>query len=120
MRVISQSGKTDLPYENFVIGITSDNVIVATRDVASPPEKLFHSVIAKYSTEEKAIKAMEMLREAHSKGIYIEYPKIDENKIAKDDDLSLWNAQTFTKFYPEGYYRPCKIFQFPADNEIEV
>jgi hypothetical protein len=120
MRVISQDGRIDIPYENFVVGITNDNYIVASRNIADPPGVFAQSTIAKYSTREKAIKAMEMLREAYDVGIHISFPKIDESKIAKDDDLSLWNAHTLAKFSPEGYYKPCKFFQFPKDDEIEV
>lgn len=32
MRIISQNGVVDAPYENFVFSITKDNCIVATRD----------------------------------------------------------------------------------------
>jgi hypothetical protein len=95
MRVISQDGKEDFPYENFVIGITNDNVIVATRDVESPPEKLFHSVIASYSNEEKAIKAMELLRAC--------YQHSEEHKHCG-----------------EVHYGVRFVFQFPQDDEIYV
>jgi hypothetical protein len=120
MRVISQSGYIDIPYEGTAITVGWSGDKGKYFIYGNGMFRNTHTELAEYSTEEKAIKAMEMLREVYSKGIYIEYPKIDENKISKDDDLSLWNAQTFTKFYPEGYYRPCKIFQFPADDEIEV
>lgn len=66
MRVISQSGKTDIPYENFVFSILNSSGgnygIVAVKNVAEPPEVFLNSLIATYSTESKAIKAMEMLR----------------------------------------------------------
>jgi hypothetical protein len=120
MRVISQSGTLDLPYENFVIGKTASNEIVAMKTVGDYPENVMASVIAKYSTEEKAIKAMEMLRETYDKGEYVRYPKISKVKSDKDDDLTIWNIQTLEKFFPKGYYEPCKVFQFPADDEIEV
>ena len=37
MRVISQDGVIDVPYENFVFGITKDNSIVAIRDTVARP-----------------------------------------------------------------------------------
>ena len=62
MRVISQDGKLDFPYENSVVFISlvdaSEIRIVAIGDDDNV-------VIAKYSTEEKAKKAMEMLRIAY-------------------------------------------------------
>ena len=58
MRVISQDGKLDFPYENSVVFISlvdaSEIRIVAIGDDDNV-------VIAKYSTEEKAKKAMEEL-----------------------------------------------------------
>ena len=62
MRVISQDGKLDFPYENSVVFI---NLVDAseTRIVAIGDDD--DVVIAKYSTEEKAKKAMEMLRIAY-------------------------------------------------------
>ena len=65
MRVISQDGRTDIPYENFVFGITKDNSIVAIRDTIARPSEIAHGVVATYSTEEKAKKAMEELRYAY-------------------------------------------------------
>jgi hypothetical protein len=67
MRVISQDGRTDIPYENFVFGITKDNSIVAIRDTIARPSEIAHGVVATYSTEEKAKKAMEMLRKEYQK-----------------------------------------------------
>ena len=69
MRVISQNGKFDLPYEDTVIHTEyfklEPRVVVAI----FKGEKY---TLGKYSTEEKAIKAMKMLREAwkFKTGIY--------------------------------------------------
>ena len=62
MRLISQDGKIDVPYEKVILGICDQNngqeyVIYAYHD---SPRPLF---IATYSTTDKALKAMEMLRE---------------------------------------------------------
>lgn len=73
MRVISQDGRTDIPYENFVFGITKDNSIVAIRDTIARPSEIAHGVVATYSTEEKAKKAMKMLREDYKKCIKCHY-----------------------------------------------
>lgn len=76
MRVISQDGRTDIPYENFVFGITKDNSIVAIRDTIARPSEIAHGVVATYSTEEKAKKAMEMLREEYQKYASQNYMKV--------------------------------------------
>ena len=86
MRIISQDGRTDIPYENFVFGITKDNSIVAIRDTIARPLEIVHGVVAKYSTEEKALKAMEMLREQYKKYVrtsvniygYFQFPAEEE------------------------------------------
>jgi hypothetical protein len=76
MRVISQDGRTDIPYENFVFGITKDNSIVAIRDTIARPSEIAHGVVATYSTEEKAKKAMEMLRKEYQKYASQNYMKV--------------------------------------------
>jgi hypothetical protein len=109
MRVISQSGTIDLPYENFVIGKTASNEIVAMKTVADSPGNVMASVIAKYSTEEKAIRAMKMLREEYQFGKK-EYLEKGRKPIEIDS----------TSFSINSYCVPSKVFQFPADDEIEV
>lgn len=89
MRVISQNGKSDIPYEYFAFSIVSNGnsySIIATKNIAEPPEVIMNSIFATYSTEEKAIKAMKMLREA-------------------------WKIET-------GIYHGNNIFQFPQDSEV--
>lgn len=69
MRVISQDGAIDVPYENFVFGIIEDNSIVAIRDTIARPSEIAQGVVATYSAAEKAKKSMEMLREQYKKYI---------------------------------------------------
>ena len=59
MRVISQNGKFDLPYENLAIFVEYENVIARFENE--------RYLLGQYSTEAKAIKAMEMLREQYSR-----------------------------------------------------
>lgn len=93
MRVISQDGTIDVPYEMVVIQKYKKAVYFLNRNLAGAEG--IDIKLAEYSTEAKAIKAMEMLREAFF-----------ENK----------HEET----YRDGtyYYSPC--FQFPQDDEIEV
>lgn len=123
MRIISQDGMIDVPYENFVFGITQDNYIVAIRDTVARPEELAKGAVAKYSTKAKAKKAMEMLREA-----YAGLPIVMQN-IEISEDV----AEMFQKLKKQGFCiqtadnEPSKVeyvnnryFQFPADDEVEV
>lgn len=95
MRVISQDGAVDVPYET-----SSFNMICA--ELVEPKRTniyCHHSSIgvaikiAEYSTKAKVIKAMEMLREA-------------------------WINETVE--FEDGIYHRNIIFQFPQDDEIEV
>lgn len=56
MRVISQHGNVDLPYEQIVVCYAMESVIALYNG-----EKY---ILGKYSSKEKSYKAMEMLREA--------------------------------------------------------
>lgn len=57
MRVISQHGNVDLPYEQLVVCHAMESVIALYNG-----EKY---VLGKYSSKEKAYKAMEMLRKSY-------------------------------------------------------
>lgn len=59
MRIISQNGKLDFPYENIVVEIM-DNVIVAYTPMTSPLR------MAQYKSQEKAEKAMQKLHDRYS------------------------------------------------------
>ena len=90
MRLISQDGMIDVPYEQAIIEYEA---------CERNGEDVFHIIfarttrntfpIARYSTEAKAIKAMEMLREEYLETVY-------------------------------DYRTRPKVFQFPKDEEIEV
>lgn len=107
MRVISQDGTIDVPYENFVFSILNSGGgygIVAVKNVAEPPEVFMNGLIATYSTKAKAIKAMEMLREK-----YLSRMKLDGG------------YDIVNKCYVQpNYWVLPKVFQFPQDDEIEV
>lgn len=91
MRIISQGGKIDLPYEQISISIDCDDerTIIAYAVSSGTIWEL-----AEYSKKEKAEKAMEMLRTEY--GNY---------KQAKSSEYY------FTFNYP-------KVFRFPQDSEV--
>ena len=97
MRIISQDGAIDIPYERFIISVNMQNqgeIIAWTGNNISDDECI---AMAIYSSSEKAQKAMEILREK-----YKDYAKAT-NK-----------SNFFTMFdYP-------KVFQFPQDEDVEV
>ena len=77
MRLISQDGKGDMPYEGFVFGCR-EGIIVATRDILGSPK----SVIAQYSSEEKAMKVMTYMQCDFAIGkLYFRFPKDEEVEV---------------------------------------
>lgn len=104
MRVISQGGEIDVPYDLFVFGITIDNRVTAIRDSVARPYECTNGFMAKYSTKEKALKAMEMLRTVY------------ESRMELDGGYD-----SVHKCYvqPNFWVLP-KVFQFPQDDEIEA
>lgn len=98
MRVVSQDGKIDIPYEMVAIQRFRTRIYFLNRNLTGTEELVNDIVLAEYSAEEKAIKAMEMLRE-----LYLLKTEVhsDYNNHHYKADLN-------------------KVFQFPQDNEIEV
>lgn len=76
MRVISQDGRVDMPYEKIAIYLSCEQIVTKHEET--------RYMLATYSTREKAIKAMEECR---------------------------WTWRKHNGFM---------IFQFPADDGIEV
>lgn len=102
MRVISQHGNVDLPYEQIVVCHAMENV------TALHNEKEY--VLGKYSSQEKAYKAMKMLRKVYENNVF--YHCIASSKRFEEVQRILSEEQ-FRKATTE-------YFQFPQDDEIEV
>ena len=122
MRAISQDGMQDIPYEKFVFTITKDNRIVATIGCTTSPEEAYFSTIAKYSTQEKAIKAMELLRSAF-KGIPVVFQNIEPSEEFKEllERTKMNGIITITDDKKSKIeYVNNVVFQFPKDEEVEV
>lgn len=102
MRVISQHGNVDLPYEQMVVCHAMESVIALYNG-----EKY---ILGKYSSKEKSYKAMEMLRE-HNEGV--NFLKTIINTEKGTQFVSVLPKTAFNKM-TQNY------FQFPQDDEIEV
>lgn len=103
MRIISQDSRIDLPYNRIMLCI--EGVLVTARNDGK------QYLIGKYSTEEKAIKAMEMCREQYAQS------ELNKDMIHKVADtlskISVSVIDDVRKQLSEKY-----LFQFPADDEI--
>lgn len=114
MRVISQDGTIDVPYEMVVIQRFEEDVYFLNRNLTGVEDLVSDIWLAKYSTETKAIKAMEMLREQYSR---IEIIKALASGTCKHMEESL-KPEEFKHILEK--YINMEVFQFPQDDEIEV
>ena len=121
MRVISQDGTIDIPYELSAVTI-GHKVDLSKFDINIRSKLLDERpcIVATYSTEEKAKKTMEMLRDTYQYGKRVAVPKFDESGIDKEDDITLYNTRLINDFFKGGTYVPTKVFQFPKDEDVEV
>lgn len=114
MRIISQDGTIDVPYEMVVIQRFRNGVYFLNRNLTGMDELISDIKLAEYSTEEKAIKAMEMLREQYKRletlKLYTKGSREDIREILTLDELGCTILKT----------RKLSVFQFPQDDEIEV
>lgn len=120
MRVISQDGTLDMPYEEVIIQRFESRIYFLNKNLTGVEPLNDDMQISEYSTEEKAQKAMEMLRDTYQYGKRVSVPKIDESGIDKEDDITLYNARFIKDFFKGGTYVPTKVFQFPKDEDVDV
>lgn len=111
MRVISQGGTVDIPYEEVLItlGCRGDKREYHINGHLIHPEGSSSVKIATYSTEGKAKKAMEMLRIAHENNEF--YHHIANSKYFTEFTQAL-SEEMFEKAATE-------YFQFPTEEELE-
>ena len=102
MRIISKDGEYDLPYEETTIKVFSDGEVAAfaLSDLGCGD----YISMAKYSTKEKAMKAMEMCRNRY---------------LSRTELQGGFNALNGSYVQPNIWVLP-RVFQFPQDNEVEV
>ena len=97
MRVVSQDGTIDIPYESVIIQRFGREIYFLNKNLIGVEQLVSDMDIATYSTEEKAKKAMEMLRNN-----YLDF---------------------MTEATPDGNgfcFNQPKVFQFPKDEDVEV
>ena len=119
MRVISQDGTIDIPYDSVIIQRFGGEIYFLNKNLIGVEQLVSDMDIATYSTEEKAKKAMEMLRDTYQYGKRVAVPKFDESGIDKEDDITLYNTRLINDFFKGGTYVPTKVFQFPKDEDVE-
>lgn len=122
MRVISQDGTMDMPYEEVIIQRFRSRIYFLNKNLTGVESLSDDMQIAEYSTEEKALKAMEMLREAYA-GMPIVMQNVDVSEdVAKGfERLKKCGIMVQTENQPSKVdFINNAVFQFPQDDEIEV
>ena len=110
MRVISQDGTIDVPYEMVVIQRFRNAIYFLNRNLTGVEGLINDIALAEYSTKEKAIKAMEMLKEHYG---LLSFMKLIAGTTKYESFIKRFTEDDFIKATTE-------YFQFPQDNEIEV
>lgn len=104
MRVISQDGTIDIPYENVIIQRFGRKIYFLNKNLIGVEQLVSDMDIATYSTEEKAEKAMEMLRDTY---------------LSRMELNGGYDAVNGCYVQPNFWVLP-KVFQFPKDEDVEV
>lgn len=109
MRVISQDGTIDMPYESVVIQRFGREIYFLNKNLTGVEPLTDDMQIAEYSTEEKAKKAMEMLRISYENNEFYHHTSNSER------------FTEFTKALSEEMFKKVtsEYFQFPAEEELE-
>ena len=84
MRVISQDGTIDIPYELTSIQLVSKTTIIAQGSYFGSSSDDNFVTVAEYSTEEKAKKAIEMLHDEWN-----DWGQVGLFQFPKDEDVEV-------------------------------
>lgn len=110
MRVISQNGTMDFPYDNSLVFLHESCIKGNTCVEIQLCGDTEIDIVAEYSTEEKAVKAMEMLREAYNNN---EFYHCTATTNTFQESIGLLSNEKIKEVTSE-------YFRFPQDDEIEV
>lgn len=102
MRVISQDGTMDMPYEEVIIQKFKSRIYFLNKNLTGVESLNDDMQIAEYSTEEKAKKAMEELRYAYMCHTLVKIGQTPPDGI--DEKLTMGLSG---------------VFHFPAEEELE-
>lgn len=123
MRIISQDGTIDIPYESVIIQRFGREIYFLNKNLTGLEQLASDMDIATYSTEEKAEKAMEMLHRAYT-GMPVAFQNVelgdDVKKMFADFRKNGIILHSFEDTESKVEYIDNVIFQFPQDEDVEV
>ena len=115
MRIISQSGHADLPYEEIALCIACEDIIARHNDK--------EYLMARYSSMDKAKKAMEILRNAYA-GRFVTNADVpdDFNEQLKEVMKHGFGTIIVNDRYDSRveFNNLNGYFQFPKDEDVEL
>ena len=123
MRIISQDGTIDIPYEQVVIQRFREKIYFLNKNLTGIEQLVSDMEIATYYTEEKAEKAMEMLRTAYT-GRFVTNANISDDFNEQLKELMKGGFGTVivkdTNDSRVEFNNLNGYFQFPQDEDVEV
>lgn len=114
MRLISQDGTFDLPYEAVAISRFEHTVYFVNANLTGVEGVCEDIEIAEYSSNENAIKVMEMLRE--------QYENLEVFKVLACGTTEYMERVLTEDELPKhikAFYK-MNVFRFPQDSEVKV
>ena len=109
MRVISQDGTIDIPYDSVIIQRFGREIYFLNKNLIGVEQLVSDMDIATYSTEEKAKKAIEMLRITYENNEFYHHTANSEHFTEFTKALSKEMFKKATEEY----------FQFPTEEELD-
>ena len=123
MRVISQDGTIDMPYESVIIQRFNSGIYFLNKNLTGVEPLNDDMKIAEYSTEEKAKKAMKMLRKAYV-GSIVMFKNVEPTDELKEM-LKIHGIETIYAIL-DNHPQEIKFenhqnfyFKFPTEEELE-
>ena len=122
MRIISQDGTIDIPYDSVIIQRFGREIYFLNKNLIGAEKLISDMDIATYSTKEKAIKAMKMLIDT-----YTGMPIVMQNVDVSEDMAKEFERLKKCGIIVRAENQPSKvdfinnaIFKFPQDEDVEV
>lgn len=119
MRLINQIGTADVPYElcALSIGGMSGKATIYIRSKVLDDRPV---AFADYSSEEKAIKVMEMARNAYAGVVLFQNVEVTEEAMEILKKTKIQGIISATDGKSNVEYVGNTVFRFPKDSEVEV
>lgn len=118
MRLISQDGMIDVPYEQASIEVNGRDIYCGYSSIIT--RHCTGRRFAEYSSKAKVLKVMEMLRNAYCGKVIFQNVTMGEDVLKLMNEWKMQSIISKTDSEPRIEYINNNIFVFPKDLEVEV